>query len=281
MTRTQLYIVGALAILVLGATTFFTFLRPEPRTALQTWTGDSGLLPWNEGATVERSDERDRFGEGIDSLGTVPLPTVSETASEESFATDLAKLLTQLTEPMEKKPDSDPIVPSSYAFIPRGLISIGETPPPSPDQQAFREYGNSLGITLQAFANAHPDMPQTLKDQAEDRSNSLKVAALKQLAADFTRLGDTVAAMGSVPSGVTSANQALAAAYRDVGTKLAKIPDATADEPFLAAINTYNTSAENLSRRLVAISDLFVSRNVGFTTSDPGNIFMFSGQTSF
>ncbi|HWO07735.1 MAG TPA: hypothetical protein VNM40_04120 [Candidatus Paceibacterota bacterium] len=281
MPHAALYIAGAIAALVLVSTAAFTMLRTGTSGGFDTWQSPGGFFSTGEPIAAQPQEQDTYRGDGVESLGLIPLPPTS-TDEPQTFVSDLAELLTQLTQPQQTtRAAEEDFVPSSYSFIPQGLVSVETPRPRSAADQALFEYGNSLGSTLQAFADLHQNMPQILKDQAEDRTNSMKVAALKRLADDFSRLGDTIAAMDGIPSEAIGAHQALAAAYRDVGAQLAKVPDAQGDDAFLAAINTYNGSAENLSRRLVEIADIFGSRNVGFTTSDPGSIFIFSGNTSF
>lgn len=277
MSHMQLYIAGAVATLIIGSIAYFGIYRTDTPRDDSTWQSSGGLFSWGEPESAPPPSDISYRGDGVQDLGVVPLPPVVIGAGgQNELANDLTKLLTQLTKPTTMD-EAEDFTPSSYSFIPAGLISTGATRTRSPDAQAYYEYGNSIGGALQAFADAHPNMPQTLKDQAEDRADGLKVAALKRLAEDFTNLGNELAVTDNVPASALSAHQALAAAYTDVGAKLRVIPDATNDEEFLAAVNTYNSSAEMLSRRLIGLADLFATRDAGFTSSDAGSIFIFSG----
>lgn len=280
MTRLQIGIaVAVLAALVLASVAYM-MLRPAPAAPTDTWTAGGGFMPWRDSTPLEEPIIPPSTDRPVETLGVVPLP-VPATEDGSSGFDDLAALLQGLVQPVGPRADSDPIAPSSYAFIPQGLLSLPGTAPKTPEQQALYEYGNALALTLQAFADLHPDMPQILKDQAEDRTNSAKAGALKRLAADFIQLGDDLASMDSIPGTAASAHAALAEAYREAGRNLAVIPDATSDDAMLQAINTYNASAANLSQRLVGMIDIFVSRDVVFEPTDAGSAFMFDANASF
>lgn len=280
MSRLQLYILGGFAFIVIVSTVAFTMLRTSPTKTVSTWEGASGLLPWGERSSLNEPGDSRYGGSGVDSLGTVPLPS-SEGMGAPSFD-ELAKLLSELVQPVSttQQPD-ETFTPSAYAFIPQGILNVETEKPRTAEQQVLHEYGNELGLSLQSFADLHTNMVGTLKDQAEDRSDPVKGAGVKRLGDDFVRLGAELESMQNIPTSMQDAHQKLAAAYRDVGTKLAVIPGASGDEAFLAAINTYNTSAEVLSRRLVDIIDRFVVSGVTFSASDPGSVFTFNAQSSF
>jgi|GEM_PF-2662550 len=281
MTRQQIGIALAVLVAVGLSTAAFMLLRSSPEVTTDTWSASGGFMPWRDSTPLDAPAPPLRTDSPVESLGIVPLP-VSPTGDANGGFDDLAALLKDLVQPTgPARADTDPATPSSYAFIPQGLLSLPSTKPQSPEQSALREYGNSLGLSLQSFADLHPNMTQILKDQAEDRANNSKSSALKRLGADFIQLGDDLAAMDSVPVSASSAHNALAAAYREAGMKLAVIPDASADDAFLNAINSYNSAASNLSQRIVGMIDLFVSRGVIFSQTDPGSVFTFDAEASY
>ncbi len=281
MTRGYLFILAGLAILIIVSTATFTLLRTTSTPTSGTWKSIGGLFSIGEPSTLRAPTEAKYQGEGQEDLGVIPLPQQQEGEPGKNFASDLADLLAKLVQsPQKSGEDTDPVTPGSYSFIPQSMLSIETPKPRTPEQEALHEYGDTVGLSLAAFADSHPNMPQILKDQAEDRADPLKVASLKRLASDFTQLGEELAATERVPAAVANAHNALAVAYKDVGAKLAVIPDATNDDTFLKAINSYNTSAETLSKRLVALVDLFSARGVTFSSLDSGNIFTFNAKSS-
>lgn len=263
---------------MVGGVIAFSFMRPSSEGGFATWQTEGGLFSQRSAQQVARENEAD-FRGNPGELGSVPLPTVSTGNVGQNFATELTSLLTSLTNPPAPGKEPADFQPSSYAFIPQGLMT-GAQETRTPLQAELYEYGNAVGASLQSFGDLHQNMPQILKDQAEDRSSALKTAALKQLADDFIGLGDDLAAM-DVPSSALASHNALVAAYKDVGEKLKRIPDAASDQQFLDSINTYNSSAENLSKRLVSLVDLFSSTQTRFSSSDSGSVFTFSGSSSY
>jgi hypothetical protein len=280
MSRLQLYILGAFVVVVVVSTVAFVMLRTSPTKTLSTWEGAGGFLPVGERSSLNEPGDPGYRGSGVDSLGTVPLPSTEgmPTASFDELATLLGELVRPAT---TTRTSEETFTPSAYAFIPQGFLNTETEKPRTPEQRALHEYGNALGIALQSFADLHTNMVQVLKDQAEDRSDAVKAEGVKRLGDDFVRLGTEIGNMDEVPASMQDAHEKLAAAYQDVGTKLAAIPGAADDEALLAAVNTYNASAEELSRRLVDMIDRFVGSGVTFSASDPGAVFTFSAQSSF
>lgn len=274
------YILAGFTAIVIASATAFLFLRPGPIAPTDTWTSSGALFPWHSSETLQK-DEPLKVGASTSSAETLSVPLPAPVSMPTDAFDELASLLADLVKPPSNaNNDAEDFIPSSYAFIPQGLIGITTERPRTPEQQVLHDYGNALGLALGVFADTHPDMTQILKDQAEDRSDPMKGAAVRKLAADFVALADTVGKISAPPT--ASALQAqLAVAYRDAGEKLSKIPDASGDDAFLAAINTYNSSAETLSKRLIDTVDLFQSRGVTFSSSDPGSIFTFSANASF
>lgn len=279
MPRLYVYVFGGFALLVIASTVLFAMLRPGPTGTTSTWEAASGLFPVGESESLQRTNETTYAGQGVELNGVVPLPTPA-TGSEVSFD-DLKDLLSSLIKPAAPSASSNEIfTPSSYSFIPQGIIATSVERPRTPEQQVLHEYGNSLGLTLTAFADLHANMVTVLRDQAEDRANAAKSAAMKRLAEDFTRLGEDIATI-EAPAESLTVHTNLANAYKDVGAKMKLIVDAQGDDAFLAAINTYNTSSETLSARLIAMIDLFQARGVTFSPTDAGSIFTFSAEASF
>jgi hypothetical protein len=276
--RVKLYLLAGASVLIVASTVLFAALRNGPSETASTWEAASGFLPWNERESLERPDERTFTGNAVD-LGVVPLPE-AYVPTEESFD-ELASLLSSLVNTAPATGTDATFTPSSYAFIPQGILSISGARPRTPTQQELYEYGNTLGLALAAFADLHTTMIQTLKDQAEDRANPSKAAAVVRLGDDFIALGADIEAMGSVPSPALATHAALAAAYKDAGAKMKFIPAAQGDTAFLDAINAYNASAEKLSKSLIGAIDLFQTNDVTFSPTDAGSIFTFSANPSF
>ena len=121
-------------------------------------------------------------------------------------------------------------------------------------------------------------MARVLKDQFEDPQDSPKRSALIGLAASLAGVGDALLSIESIPGEARSANTRLAGSYRDMGEKLARIPDAgTDDEERISAMLIYNAAAEEYIKNYIALVTLFSLAEVTFRADEPGSVFMFSG----
>lgn len=166
---------------------------------------------------------------------------------------------------------------SAYSFLPGGLISTS-TPAKSRTtlQQALYEYGNTAGSYIQSFETEHSNESQVVVDQAQDRTDSTKAAAVEALGAALTGLGQSLSQIDTIPDQATKANQALAASYEDIGAKLALVPQAQSDSGFISAVQTYDAAANTFITNYVALANLFGAYGVTFAPDDPGSVFTFS-----
>ncbi|MCR4325723.1 MAG: hypothetical protein NUV59_02855 [Patescibacteria group bacterium] len=165
----------------------------------------------------------------------------------------------------------------SYEFVPRGLVAVqSDTSSRTPQQQALFDYGNEVGSFIQSFEARHSNEAQVLRDQAEDRTDPLKAAALTALADDLSGIGRSLQRMDTVPPAAASAHNALSASYVEIGTKLALVPKAVSDSDFVDAIQTYNASADKFIENYVYLAQLFASYGVTFSALDSGSVFTFS-----
>ncbi len=115
----------------------------------------------------------------------------------------------------------------------------------------------------------------------EDRTNPEKAAAVVAIGHGLEEMGNSVAAMETVPSAVASAHEALAKSYIEIGKNLALIPRAERDSDFIKAIQTYNASADTFTKNYIQLVSLFGAHGVTFTSSDAGRVFMFNATGSF
>lgn len=252
-------------------------------TGANNWVGASGIF--SGGARTAPSSERISALETLrnrapdTALPYIPLPAQNDGGSTENFG-NLNELLSLLTTPPSGG-TTGVDASASFAVLPQGLVSLSSPPKLSAEQQVLYQYGNDVGNIIQSYDSMHTNSIQILKDQAEDRGNAQKAAAVKQLGYDMALLGRDLLDMGSIPPSMKSAHDAFATSYRIAGTNLSKIPDAADDKAFVDAITTYNASIEALSKRYIVLVQLFSSNNVTFSSSDPGSIFMFNSSPSF
>jgi hypothetical protein len=148
----------------------------------------------------------------------------------------------------------------------------------SDSQKALYGWGTDAGNIILSYENEHPNQPQILTDQMQDRQNPVKIAALKKLGSDLVVTGDAIDAIGTPPPQLSTAGPALAAAYREIGHNLALIPDAGGDDATVKAILAYNKSAEAFAKKYVQVVLVFQANDVKFTQNEPGSVFMFPSQ---
>ncbi|MDP2648276.1 MAG: hypothetical protein Q8P19_00020 [bacterium] len=210
---------------------------------------------------------------------TIPASGASQESQTNAFDFDaFVALLSDTTQPHGQTTDTGSVdISSSYEFVPRGLVATqADTSSRSPQQQALYDYGNEVGSFIQSFEARHSNEAQVLRDQAEDRTDPQKAAALTALADDLAGIGRSLERMDTPPAAAASAHDALSASYVEIGTKLALVPKAASDSDFVDAIQTYNASADKFIKNYVYLAQLFASYGVTFSALDSGSVFTFS-----
>ncbi len=185
-------------------------------------------------------------------------------------------MLTNENAPKASAAPSGTTQSSAYSFVPTGLVSTSSAPQRSAPQRSLYEYGNNIGSIIQSFEQQHANSTQILTDQAQDRTNADKAAAVEQLGRGLSAVGNAILALDSVPAQAASDNEALGKSYQDIGSKLALVPQAQSDQAYLAAINTYDDAVNAFVTKYVALAQLFVSEGVTFSPDDPGSVFTFT-----
>ncbi|MDO8481901.1 MAG: hypothetical protein Q7S75_02360 [bacterium] len=169
----------------------------------------------------------------------------------------------------------------AYSLIPRGLINTSVTKKVrTPEEQVLYEYGNAVGMNVQVFESSHKSS-EALKNFFPEKGgyashNPAYINAVLALASDYSRLGDVIAKMDSVPETARALHLALAKNYSEIGSGLATIAKTNGDSEMTKAIVAYDASADAFIRNFVALAEFFSARGITFSASDPGNIFSFN-----
>lgn len=267
--------IGILIVLILCSYFFMTRLAVNPSNAGAAWGGAGGLVFGNvRRATLPEAPSAvdiTRTQSGVHEQPFIPTPVDGESG----FA-ELSLLLEQLLAPQTALAPSDELTPETYAFIPSNLRTIETPKTRTPAVSALFDYGNEVGTYVRGFEDIHQNMPQILRDHAEDRKNPDKIAAVRNMGIDLAQLGLDLLGLQQVPASVATSHKAYATSYRILGTNLTKIAESETDQEFLEAITAYNTSAEDVTKRFLFIVAIFDTNNVTFSTSDPGSMFMFN-----
>lgn len=174
--------------------------------------------------------------------------------------------------------DASAAISEAYEFIPTGLVATTTqtAQPMTADQKTFYDYGNDIGGEIQSFEELHTDQAQILKDQAEDRTDPTKAAALVSLGQSLASVGTYMQQMQDVPPQAQDLHNALAQSYLDIGAKLQMVAQAQSDADFVQAVETYDTSANTFVHNYAALAQFFSEQGVTFSQQDPGSVFSFS-----
>lgn len=256
-------------------------VAPRPHDTLTVWGGNGAPLlnPTSYNPNAALQDLEPQIGESTAQPVYIPPTKQDENTGEATSAFDIEAFIAQLTKPARTSATSSTSADVSYAysFIPSGLIATSApVRKRTKEQQALYDYGNEIGSYIQTYEDTHRNAPIILRDQVADRTNSEKASRVKAVAAALREVGSALAAMETIPSSVKGMHTELAASYTDLGTKLALVPDAQADQALLNAINAYNASADRFASVYVALATYFSTSGVVFSSQDPGSVFTFN-----
>lgn len=255
-----------------------TWINPDTISAIPAASANDSATA-NPSPPVGGTDSSRQFTSPFGSSSPQTPASASTLNDTQGQNADIDSLLSLISKPSRTKNQSTkPASADAYAYVPSGLISIASAGQSdmTPTQQALYEYGNQVGSDIQGFELSHSNQPQILTDFADDRTNPDKIAAMKRLGSDLSALGDLIDSTDPVPTQMTNAQAALAASYREIGTKLGKIPDANqTDATLVNAMEVYDASADKFARNFVSFAQLFPAYGVKFSNSDGGSVFMF------
>ncbi len=202
-------------------------------------------------------------------------PPQKTAAADGSF--DYNALLAQLrhdsTAPAQQANKTFTQLLDAFSFAP--VIATPEEKVKTPEQQALFEYGNDIGLRLKGFAALNSNMAQILSDQIAHRTDPSKGNPLRDLGNRYVTLGESILAIHDIPPAVESAHYKLGESYVQLGRALSRVPDATEDQAFLAAITAYNNKADAYTNAFVGMVTLFSTLEVRFEESDGGSVFSF------
>ncbi|OGG52953.1 hypothetical protein A3C20_03740 [Candidatus Kaiserbacteria bacterium RIFCSPHIGHO2_02_FULL_55_25] len=278
-------LIAAGAFLVFGVLVVGYRAAQPQGGSLQVWGGGPNALlnptSYEPGATV--GIQTDIIGGGNAPVFSVLRPQQQiEAQNEAGGGFDISLFIAGLSQPSTDTAttpvSSQPDLSLAYSFIPSGLVAT-TTPGPKRGvlQESLYQYGNDVGSYISTYESASVNTGQVLTDQVHDRRNAQKAQAVRNIGTALQTAGKNLQGIEAVPSIVSSAHVALAESYIEAGISLSKVPDAQSDGDFIAAIQDYNTAAEQLGRNYVALANVFAGTGVRFSPQDPGSVFIFSG----
>lgn len=286
--RTHVYLaslVGALIITVLGALIVVkrSTVNPQP-SGLRAWGGVGSDLfdPTNVRSERQPLPQENLYTEVQNGPPFYYAPAANQlplVQSQGGDDFDFESFIALLSVPSSsgKSTQTSGTELDAYAFIPQGLISTSTGDRErTPIQQALFNYGNEVGSYIQSYEERYRAAPQILRDQFEDRENAEKIAALRSLAGALEDVGYQLEGFEEIPSEVSAAHLKVAASYKELGTKLALIPEAKVDKEIIDAMLAYNAAVETYTKNYISLATLLSLYGVAFSQNDPGNVFTFS-----
>ncbi len=283
-----LFLIGVTALLlVIGAFALkeYSPAQNTPRTIAWGGLGGTPYYPLSGERAIESNPAEENIYSSIQSGPPFYYSTTnSEAADEEDDTFDVDAFLAYLkgetrtseTAVEEEKPLS--FLENPYSFITNGVSfpSSSLTKERTPIQQALYEYGNKAGKIIQTFEDSNQNMADVVQAQSEDPEDPLKVAALIKLADSLADVGVSLEELSSVPAEAANQNAKLATSYKDMGAKLALVPNAMTEDSRVETMLTYNAAAESFVTNYVAIVTLFSIMEVTFSPDEPGSVFTFT-----
>lgn len=254
-----------------------------------TWSGGTPVSAYQSGSVGQTSPQQiaqEVIQNGAQATLTLPPLATSTYSSFEptSSSFNYVALLAQLSgnatvsAPAAGGNATNSAIVQAYQFIPAGLIATTAPArkPMTAAQQAIYDYGNEVGGEIQSFENLHTNEARILKDQAEDRSDPTKAAALVSLGQGFASVGTFLQGIQDVPTSAASLHSALAQSYLDIGAKLQLVGQAQGDAAFVQAVENYDAAANTFVHNYGALAQFFTEHGVVFQPQDGGSVFSFS-----
>lgn len=284
--------IAIMGLLVLGSALFLRRTDVNPADSSGAWGGAGGLFFANLRATAPyRPTAQDitYVQSNIQAAPFIPIPKPSQDNQQEGGEgetyDDITALLALLAQPDQTSTEVPGETSDAYAFIPQGFITTSasnesRTVVMGQQGSSLHEYGNQIGTYIKDFEDTHQSGAQILKDHFEDRTDPQKIAALERLAFDMQEFGRSLLEMAYVPDAAAGMHKSYAGAYRAIGFALHDVAKTTTNEEFVDAVTMYNAGVEELAKRFLMLVAFFGANNITFSSSDPGNVFMFNANVS-
>lgn len=209
----------------------------------------------------------------------------SDQSARDAAASDLDALLAQITSSATpalsahvSASSSDSLIADAYALIPTGLVATTSMSQAklTKTQSALYQYGNDAGSIIQTYEYTHQNVAEILKDQASDRTDPDKSAAVQAIGKALTSVGSSLLKLQDVPAVIAPYNDALGKSYQEIGGKLALVAEAQTDDQFLSAVQTYDAAEDTFSKNYVALATYLSAAGVTFSPDDSGSVFSFT-----
>lgn len=290
--RTYIFLIvlGAAGILLLFSTNVSQRREAVAETNISAWGGGADLRLSGSYSGLSRAtalQEREDFDQAKIKLPIfshkIPSANVSRGAASQGAAPrpHLEGDSSPSNQAVQTRSASyNSLFENAYSFIPKGFIStsISQTPAKTrtPEEKSYFDYGNAVGLEIQAFDNSHKETMAILDTFFKDYNDRAKKDALLSIARDYERLVADLSAIKNVPAGLSEMHISLSEGYRAISNGLSQLTNAKSDQEMAKAVLAYNASADIFIKRFVVLADFFSSKGIRFASSDLGVIFQFS-----
>ena len=168
----------------------------------------------------------------------------------------------------------------AYYYVPKNI----SVPPPPPNiersetQLALYNYGNDAGTPIELYATLWGSTQAFIhRGFVEDRSDPEKVAELLRLADGLSDVAASLKELENIQAQVTKQRARLVKAYEAMAEKTRAIAGAKTDDAVLAAVESYNTTADDFLIAYLSVASVFSLNGVTFSPEESGRVFVYSG----
>lgn len=170
---------------------------------------------------------------------------------------------------------------TAYYYVSQTIVP----PPPrstndmTEAERALYNYGNDAGAPIELYGILWGNTQAFVhRGFAEDRTDEKKRSDLLRLADALSDVSESLKVLDFMPESVTSRHAKLADAYETIAEKTRTIAKANTDEELLTAIDDYNKAAEEFLAAYLALANVFALNNISYPETEPGRVFVYSGQ---
>ena len=292
-TRQSLFFVITLALLTVGFLAYMVsgakkvLPLPTQRELLKTNntaatstlispdTDRDGLLDWEETLWKTDPTQADTDKDGTSDSQEVaerrdptkPAPGDALSGIRKDTGTPTSLGAEPKTPPKPLSLPSEPVLPPAQPVLP--------VPTPVQTTNPLYVFGNALGKAIIEGGDNELDMAIWNKAVGKTKMTRDILNGFASLAQKYKSLAQTIDKI-ETPNTATEVRNNLHTAYEKYTDAIFTLSK-TAEDAYLGAteMTAYSEATLALARAFVTISDLFYKERIGFSPSEPGNIFMF------
>jgi hypothetical protein len=170
---------------------------------------------------------------------------------------------------------------SAYYYIPKTLSTgpVRTTFEMTDAERALYNYGNDAGAPIELYGTLWGNTQAFVhRGFVEDRDDPKKREDLLKLAGGLSDVSMSLKDLDFMPGEVTKYHADIVDAYAAVAEKTRALAQTQTDEELLTAIEDYNAAADEFLRAYLSLSNVFLLNNITYPETEPGRVFVYSGQ---